>query len=327
MNNKSFYTVLRAPNGTSLPEKGSVIALGTFDGVHSAHKSIISEAIALKERIGACSVGAWCFSELPSSVLGKADASMLCTLDEKVEILLSLGLDFVAVGDFKEILSLTANEFVEALLKGELGAVGAVCGFNHRFGKGGLGSPKMLEDIFGENNVKIVPEIKLFGETVSSSAIREHIAKGEVELAAKMLERPVSLTATVKQGKHLGHVLGFPTANMCFKEGVVTPKRGIYASLCYTEDGKRYIGVSNVGIRPSITDGSDSHAVNCETYICDFDKNIYGQILRVEFYHYLREEKKFDSLRDLRRQIAADALRTNDYFASEGAEFLTQVTL
>jgi riboflavin kinase/FMN adenylyltransferase len=133
-----------------------------------------------------------------------------------------------------------------------------------------------------------------------------------------MLGHPVSLIGKVMEGKHLGHVLGFPTANLIFKNGLVAPKRGIYAALCYTEDGERHIGVANVGIRPTVTDGSDSHTLNCEIYILNFNKSIYGSTLKVEFVEYLRDEKKFDSLRDLSQQIAKDAIRAKDFFEAQG---------
>lgn len=320
MINNSFYTVLNSGERAPIEKKGAVIALGTFDGVHSAHRAIIREAIALKKSIGAPLVGAWCFSELPARVLGKSNATKISTLEDKIQLLLSLGLDFVAVGDFKKICSLSPEEFVDDVLIEQLGALGAVCGFNHRFGKGGAGTSRLLTHRFGADKVKVVPEVTLLGETVSSSAIRYHVAEGEVAIAAKMLERPYSVTAKVVGGKHLGHLLGFPTANIFFENGYLTPKHGIYATLCYTEDGMRHIGVTNVGIRPTVEDGSDSHSLNCETYILNFNKNIYDSILKIEFYEYLREERKFDSLRDLRAQIAEDAERAKEYFASLGID-------
>lgn len=320
MINNAFYTVLRDGKRAPLKKESSVIALGTFDGVHSAHRALILEALSLKEKLGVPLAGAWCFSEIPAKVLGKSDVAMLSTLDEKIDILLSLGLDFVAVGDFKDICSLTPEKFVDDVLIDRLGAVGAVCGFNHRFGKMGRGNSALLMERFGNENVTVVPEIKLDGETVSSSAIREHIAAGNVALAAKMLERPISLTNVVRAGKHLGHVLGFPTANLFFENGYVTPKRGIYATLCYTEDGQRHIGVANVGIRPTVIDGSDTHTLNCETYILNFNENIYGKTLRVEFFEFLRDEKRFDSLRDLQNQIAEDAKRAKEYFKALGID-------
>lgn len=310
----TFYIVTKEGRGSSLPFGSCVAALGTFDGVHTAHQSILREAIALKARLGAEKVGAWCFSELPANLLSGKKTPMLCSLEEKIKRILDVGVDFVAVGDFARLSNVSAEDFIDKILIDELHCVGAVCGFNHRFGRGGLGSSELLRDRFGEDVVSTLPEVTMFGETVSSTAIRNHIANGELQKALQILGQPILLKARVIGGKHLGHTIGFPTANQLFPEDIITPARGIYATLCFTEDGKRHIGVSNVGIRPTITDGSDDHVVNCETYICNFNENIYGKMLKVSFCHYLREEKKFNSIKDLCDQIAKDARDAVDIF-------------
>ena len=313
----SFYIVTHTGHVETLPSS-TVIALGTFDGVHIAHKAILREAAALKERLGAGLVGAWCFSELPANVFGKKVTPMICTLEEKIERILDSGMDFVAVGDLRALSTVSAEDFVDKILIEKLGCIGAVCGFNNRFGHKGLGNPTLLYNRFGKDGAAVVDEITLGGETVSSSAIREHILGGELQRARDMLSQPVALTAPVVGGKQLGQVLGFPTANQTFPDNIIIPKKGIYATLCYTEQGERRIGVSNVGIRPTITDGSDTHHVNCETYICNFDRTIYGEKLRVEFCKYLREEQKFNSVEALRDQIANDVKNALAYFDSVG---------
>ena len=304
---KSFYIVTAEGVVSTLPRGRCVIALGNFDGVHVAHRAIFNEALKLKKRLGASLAGAWCFSELPVNVLGNKKTPMICTLEEKIKRILDTGVDFVAIGNFRELSSVSAEDFVNVILADKLNCIGTVCGFNHRFGHKGLGNCELLREKFGKDGVAVVPEITMFGETVSSTAIREHILNGELEIARAMLGNPIYLSSPVVSGKRLGHALGFPTANQTFPVGVITPKHGIYATLCYTEDGKRHIGVSNVGIRPTITDGSDLHGVNCETYICNFEGDIYGQTLKVEFCTYLREEKKFSSVNELCHQIAIDA--------------------
>ena len=313
----SFYIVTHSGRVESLGGS-TVIALGTFDGVHIAHKAILREAAALKERLGAALVGAWCFSELPANVLGKKNTPMICTLEEKIERILDSGMDFVAVGDLRALAAVSAEDFVDKILIEKLDCIGAVCGFNNRFGHKGLGNSALLYDRFGKYGAAVVDEITLCGETVSSSAIREHILSGKLQKARDMLSYPVALTAPVMGGKKLGQVLGFPTANQVFPDSIIIPKRGIYATLCYTEQGERLIGVSNVGTRPTITDGSDSHHVNCETFICNFDRTIYGEKLRVDFCKYLREEQKFNSVEALRDQIARDVKDALAYFESVG---------
>ncbi len=303
----------------SLPQEPTIMALGTFDGVHTAHKQLLRGAIEQKKKLRAARVGAWCFAEAPASVLSGHKIPLLCTLERRIEIMLSMGLDFVAVGDFRSFCSMAAEDFVERVLCDRLSCVGTVCGFNHHFGHKGLGSPALLKRIFGEENAIVVPEVRLFSETVSSSAIRSHILSGNVAHASLMLGRPFTLEAQVVTGKALGRDLGFPTANQFFPKGTVTPRRGIYATLVETPDGKHYVGVSNVGIRPTIIDGSDSHAANCETYIHEFDGDLYGKTIKVSFCEYLREERKFASLDALRAQIDLDLHAAIGYFAEAEA--------
>ena len=305
-------------DGKDLPAVGkNVLALGTFDGVHTAHARLLSSAVELRDRLGCDRVGAWCFSYPPMSALKNEDVPQLTSTKEKVELLLDSGMDFVAVADFNAFKDYTAEDFVNYVLLDQLKCHGAVCGFNHRFGKFGKGNASLLADLLGSDKVLTVDEIQYMGETVSSTAIREHIALGDIETANAMLGRPFSLRAEVIEGKHLGRKLRFPTANMRFPEGTVIPKHGIYATACIV-DGKRYVGVSNVGIRPSVTDGSDDHKVNCETYIVDFSEIIYGKTVTVEFHEYLRNERKFDSLDALKAQIEIDKDAAIKYFQKIG---------
>jgi riboflavin kinase/FMN adenylyltransferase len=297
-----------------LSKKSTVMALGTFDGVHTAHARLLASAVALRDECGAELCGAWCFAESPAGVLGGFHVPMICTLDERVELMLGAGLDFVAIGSFADFCALSAEEFVRDVLIGQLGCVATVCGFNHRFGHRGLGDHTLLERFFGKDKAISLDEIKFFGETVSSSAIRRHLVDGKIDMANAMLGRKFSLTAEVLSGKKLGRRLGFPTVNQQFPKNSVKPARGIYATVCTTEDGKRYIGVSNVGVRPTITDGSDSHVFNCETYIIDFDGNLYGTALTVEFCAYLRGEKKFNSVDELSAAIDNDKKNALAYF-------------
>lgn len=301
-------------DGNALPATGkNVLALGTFDGVHTAHARLLSAAVKLRDRLGCDRVGAWCFSYPPVSALKNEIVPQLTTTEEKVSLLLDCGMDFVAVADFNAFKDYTAEDFVNYVLLDQLKCAGAVCGFNHRFGKGGKGNASLLASVLGEENVIAVDEIKYMDETVSSTAIREHIASGEIERANAMLGRSYSFSAPVIEGKHLGRKLHFPTANMKFPKGCVVPKLGIYATVCVI-DGKRYIGVSNVGIRPSVIDGSDDHKVNCETFIVDFSNIIYGKTVTVEFHKYLRSERKFASYEELMAQIDRDKNAAIEYF-------------
>ncbi len=299
---------------TSLPFKKTVLALGTFDGVHTAHKALLECAVNLANSKGiAC--GAWCFSQNPAAVLKKSPAQMLMTPRRKVEALLSCGIDFVAIADFEQFRDMPCEDFVEDILKGELGCTGAVCGFNHRFGKGGLGDPLLLRMSFGEENTVVLPKFENRGETVSSSAIREHILNGEIERAYELLGRAFSLCGTVISGKKLGRSLGFPTANLTFPDGYVIPKLGIYATRCILDNREEYIAVSNIGLRPTVED----RAVipNCETYLIGYFGDLYGREICVEFHTYLRQEMKFSSTEELSAAIECDRRRAEEYFLSK----------
>ncbi len=284
-----------------------VLALGNFDGIHIAHAALLNSAKKLKERVSAAYVGVWCFEQNPIEFFSATPPKRILEKNDKISLFLEYDIDFVVIGDFAKFRDIPADSFIRDHLAKELGCIGAVCGFNFRFGQHRVGDPSMLQSAFGEENCVIVDEIQLDGITVSSTKIREFISLGDMVSVKKFLGRPHFLNTTVTGGKRLGNSIGFPTANQIFPEKCIVPKHGIYATVCTTADGKKHIGVSNIGIRPTITDGSDSHIVNCETYIIDFNDDIYGQNLKVEFYKLLREEKKFSSVEELRQAIDNDA--------------------
>lgn len=299
----------------------SVLALGTFDGVHSAHKTLLDTAINVKTDLGLNFVGAWCFAQSPASFLKGEAIPSLATLEQKIRLMHEYGMDFVAVGDFKDYCNMSANDFIDQILVQQLNCSAAVCGFNHRFGHKGIGNASLLKEWLGESHVVTVNEIQMFGETVSSTAIRNKILSGDISHANAMLGRNFALETSIVSGKKLGRKLKFPTANQYFPDGLIVPKHGIYATLCTLENGKKYIGVSNVGVRPTISDDKDDHTANCETYICDFTGDIYGQTLKIEFCEYLREEKKFDSIEALGASIEQDKNNAIAFFNSKKQDF------
>ena len=297
-------------------QKNCVLALGTFDGVHVAHQRLLSEAIKLKKVIGAALVGAWCFEESPAAVLKGEEQVLITSKADKISLLLAAGLDFVAMGHFSDFKDISAEEFISETLKKELGCIATVTGFDHRFGHKGLGTPKMLEQLFGKDKTVTVPEISVDGETVSSSAIRRYLVSGKTEKANAMLGREFSITSTVTEGKKLGRRLGFPTANQPFPNSTAPLCRGVYATLCSFGDGKEYMGVTNVGTRPSIKEGDD-HALNCETYIINFSDDIYGKEMTLKFCAFLREETKFSSLEELAEAIKKNADQTVELLSAK----------
>lgn len=283
---------------------GCVLALGNFDGVHLAHQKLLSRAIEIKNNIGADLVGAWSFEENPLCALSSNPPPYIYNARTKAEIMLSMGMDFVILCDFAFFKDMSPTDFIEEHLMGELGCVGAVCGFNYSFGKLGAGKPSLLNEYFQGDSFAMVEEFKLDGETVSSTMVRKYILEGNMKKAADMLGRNFHIKTEVVGGKQIGRKISFPTANQCFEKGSVIPARGIYATRCITESGMQYIGVTNVGVRPTV---DENGSVNAETHILDFNSDIYGEVLKIEFIDFLRKEKKYSSLSELSDAIANDA--------------------
>ena len=184
-----------------------------------------------------------------------------------------------------------------------------VCGFNYRFGKGGSGDTELLRKLCKKNNIgiSIIPPITVDGITVSSSEIRTAIENGNVELAEKLLGRPYSLRAKVINGKHLGHTLGFPTVNQEFEGGKAVPLYGVYLTRTRIDKKTKY-GITNIGIQPTV----NANRLYAETNIFDFSGDLYGKIITVEFLRFLRTERKFDSVDDLKAQISNDVQKAKN---------------
>ena len=280
------------------------VALGNFDGVHIAHKELILKALEMRKNRLSDFAGAWSFATNPLKYFVKNPPKSIYSPEKKAETLLSLGLDFVVLADFGFFMDMPHLDFCK-YLKEDIGAVSVVCGYNYRFGKGGEGNPNTLIKEFGASNSFVVGEIDHGGRPVSSTRIRGLIEGGDITLANTLLGRPFSLESEVVSGKKLGRSLGVPTANQFFSDGSLIPKSGIYATRC-TIDGKAYIGVTNIGVRPTV---EDSRVVNAETYILNFSGDIYGKVIKIEFIEYLRSEMKFPSLDALRDAILRDAGR------------------
>ena len=293
-----------------------VLALGTFDGVHIAHRRLLSDAKVLKDKLHADLVGAWCFEESPAAILKGEKQDLITQKAEKISLLLASGLDFVAMGHFTDFKDLSAEDFINEILKKRLGCIGTVTGYDHRFGHKGLGGSEMLAGSFGKDKTVTVPEIRLDGETVGSSTIRRYLIAGEIEKANLMLGREFSIKSKITEGKKLGRKLGFPTANQTFPDNTVPLRRGVYSTLCSFGDGKDYMGVTDVGTRPSIKEGDD-HALNCETHIINFSEDIYGKEMTLKFCKFLREETKFSSLGELTDAIKNDIEQTHKLLSAK----------
>ena len=201
------------------------------------------------------------------------------------------------------------------LLAGAYNAVHLVVGHDYRFGYKGEGNPQRLQELCAELGLgcDIVPRVELNGITVSSTHIRTLIAQGEMAEAVRFLGHPHVLTDTVAHGKRLGTTLGFPTVNLRIPQGVLVPAHGVYATQIVLEDGSRHDAVTNIGVRPTVNDGSH---LTVESFLLHYEGDLYGRELRVEFFHFLRPEQRFDSLEELRDEVLRNVRQTEEYFAA-----------
>lgn len=305
-----FLSLLDCPPRPIEAPARAVLCLGNFDGVHIAHTALLHAGAKLAH-LHHAHVGAFCFFR-PSSDMVQAPAAHLCTLREKLALLADAGMEFVCLIDFETIRDMPAEAFPD-FLRQSCACHGFVCGFNYRYGAGAAGNAQQLKDAFsqaGDISPVILPAMELDGEAVSSSRIRAALRNGEPELAARLLGRPYALEGQVVSGKRLGRQLGFPTANQFFPAERLIPAHGVYASRVTTPSGV-FPGVTNIGIRPTVESVAHPRA-NCETYIIGYTGDLYGQRIRVELCRYLRPERHFADLEQLRTAIAQDAKKAEE---------------
>ena len=280
----------------------TIFALGFFDGVHLGHQALLTACKELAEA-HSCQAGVVTFTDHPDAiVLGNAPA-LINTISNRVSLLKEFGVDKVVELPFDRAMqSMSWRDFVRKLQE-EYDAAGFVCGHDFRFGHRGEGTAPILRDYCKEAGLPciVVPEQVVAGITVSSTHIRKLLEAGEVKAANRLLGHAHILSGVVVEGKQLGRKLGFPTANLILPQGILIPKRGVYATEVFVE-GVVYPAVTNVGERPTV----NGQNVNVECYLLDFAGDLYGKEITVAFCEFLRPEQKFDSLDALRAQIATD---------------------
>ncbi len=304
-------TVYHLPTDTDrIPVTGRTIALGLFDGMHIGHRAVVAEAIRAGR--GHCAV--YTFS--PSTLYTKGDLRRITTDTQQAAILDRMGVTEIFETDFSAVCDLSPERFVEDILQNTLHATAVTCGFNYRFGKGGVGDASLLERLCAVRGitVKVVPAVESDGQAVSSTAIRAALADGDMATVRRMLNRAYCLDLPVQQGQHLGRRLGMPTVNQVLPTDLALPRFGVYAS-CIEFGGHVHYGVTNIGVRPTV--GAD--APLAETWIDGFDGDLYGQTVRVYPIRFLRDERAFASLEELKAQIEQDAADARAVFHGDGS--------
>ena len=284
-------------------KNGSVIALGFFDGVHLAHRELLSKAKdeALNQNLPLL---IFTFSADGSEI--KSDSKRLITDEEKILLLKECGADCVLLAKFSLFMNMTAEAFAREFLAKSLHARSVVIGFNYKFGKGGRGDAVVLKSIMHECGADtiIIPPYTYRGEEVSSSRIRTLIAKKQFGEATRLLGKPYFIEGCVSHGLGLGKKLGFPTVNVSLPTDRVSPPVGVYATAIRIGE-KTFAALTNVGSCPTF----DERAVHTESFILNYSGDLYGQKIKICFVEFLRDEKKFLSPEELISQINVDKMQ------------------
>ena len=284
-----------------LPEKsGTAIALGYFDGLHKGHRNVISLATAEKEN-GLTPV-CFTFSKSPKSVLNGTQTNALMTSEDKIKTLERLGIERTYQADFEKIMNMPAQDFAQKILINTLKAEKLFCGFNYRYGKNGEGSAETLKIFCESKGIKltVVPATESRGEIVSSTLIRKLITDGNVKRANELMCSRFGFSSVIEHGKRLGRELGTPTINQPLCSELVVPKFGVYASIVTLENGETYCGVTNIGIKPTV----GGNTPLCETWMPKYSGGeIYGQSADVRLLDFIRPERKFSGIGELKNAI------------------------
>ena len=292
-------------------KKKTIFALGFFDGVHIGHAALLETCRELAHE-GGWNCGVVTFSTHPDALVYGQTPRLINTSEDRERLLRRcFGMDSVITLPFdRKMRDMPWRDFL-GLLRRDYDAAGFVCGKDFRFGAGGAGSAGRLAIYCRMESLPwaVVPEQTLNGIRISSTHIRELIEDGQMSTAVKFLGHPHILTGQVIHGRHLGSTLGIPTANLRLPPELAVPKFGVYICRCAV-DGKTYPAVTNVGVRPTV----NGHSVTVEPWILDYEGDLYGREITLEFCRFLRPEQKFPDLQALQAEIFRNADQTRAYF-------------
>jgi len=293
--------------------RGSVVALGCFDGVHTGHREIIGEAV---KRAGELRLvpAAFSFSKPPAGYYDPDFPGILCSPERKKELLSEAGIKRLYVAEFESVKDMSPIDFIEKILVGKLRAKLVVCGEDFTFGAGKAGNADTLREYFG-NRAIIMPFYKVDGEKVSSSRIRALIAEGRIDEANALLDRPYEIDGNIFEGRHDGRRIGFPTINITPGDNYVLPLPGVYVTETVLPSGIMLESVSDVGTAPTL---DKSGKLRIETHLLKYNGEEIGEgSCSVRFLRFLRGEYLFESDKALSGQISLDVKNAVDYFSQD----------
>ena len=288
------------------------LALGFFDGIHLGHSVVIKNAVEYAQQ-NHLESGIILFNTHPKEFFTGNNVKNILTFDDKVAILNKMGVDYVFLLDFNEkIAQMTPSEYMEEIILHYFRPKAISTGFNHTFGKGGVGNADTLRQYANDYDFQYfqIPPVTADNVTISSTAIRNAVENSDFELAKHLLGYHFFIKSPVIHGREIGRTINFPTANLIYPENIVKPETGVYLTYVATNN-KIYRGILNYGLRPTI-DQNDVVAVP-EVHLLDFSGNLYGHILKVSFIAKIREEQHFNSLTELKNQIAKDYQFAQNY--------------
>ncbi len=292
----------------------SVVTLGKFDGLHLGHQMLLSRVLELKKK-GYQSV-MFTFSLHPYNLFSEREIKLIYTSEEKYYHLKNMGFDVLVSYPFtRETAALEPEDFIKKVLVDQLDAKVIVVGADYCFGKDRRGNVAMLKEyalVYGYE-VYDYKKLMLKEQVVSSTRVRDELAKGDMEEVERLLGRPFSVRGEVVHGRRLGRTFGMPTINIQPPEEKLLPPNGVYGSTMIIDGVKRY-GVTNIGVKPTV--GSEPKP-GVETYILDFNGDLYGETVEVKLHHYMREEMKFNSVEELKEQMRLDMEAAIGYFHIE----------
>lgn len=286
----------------------TAVALGNFDGIHIGHQYLLKSNIE-KAKEENLKPSVLIFKNHTKTILKKDKnykIDILTSFEEKIQLLKELGIEIVYVMDFNErIMKLSPELFVKNILLERLNAKLVTVGFDYRFGYKAQGDSNYLKELGKANGfvVNVIDPVYVEGEIVSSTIIRNLIINGYIEKANKLLGRNYCLIGTVIKGRSRGRKLGFPTANIRLNDRYVIPKTGVYKTFTYVDNSK-FLSLTNIGYNPTFNEKN----LKIETYILDFDEDIYDSIIKIEFMEFIRDDIKFNSVEELKNQMHKDVL-------------------
>ena len=298
-------------NDKNLKLRNTVVTLGKFDGIHIGHQDLIDQVILYKKQ-GYKGV-MFTFSYHPSNLVSKEEIKLIYTEEEKIEKVKSRGIDVLVSYPFtKETMSIEGEDFIKKVLIERLDAKYIVVGEDFRFGykrRGDISLLKELEDKFGYKTI-VCEKKKWNNQVVSSSRIRSKLSEGKLRQVNSMLGQPYSIHGEVKHGRKIARALGMPTTNIIPNSEKFLPASGVYVSKAIIE-GESYPGVTYIGLKPTVGEANQRVV---ETFIFDFNQNLYGKKIGVELYDFIRPEEKFDSVDKLKKAMERDTKKAKEYF-------------